>query len=69
MIHQLVQENESIFSHVTLWTFLVSPQASFKSAFEVTIVAFKEKVFVIPQASHKNALVVTLDTFKKQTKW
>ena len=40
MIHQLVQENESIFLHVTLLTFLVSPQASFKSAFVVTMVAF-----------------------------
>ena len=56
MIHQLVQENESIFSHVTLLTFLVSPQASFKSAFVVTMVAFVKNAFVIPQASYKKCI-------------
>ena len=67
MIHQLVRENESIFSHVTLLTFLVSPQASFKSAFVVTLVAFKKKnVFVSPQVFYKSACIVTMVALVKK---
>ena len=41
MIHHL--ENEGISTHVTLLTFLASPQASYKSAFIVTMAVFKKE--------------------------
>ena len=55
-----------IYSHIgcICKNVLVSPQPSYKSAFEVTLVAFVKKI-VSPHASTKKAFVATLVAFGK----